>query len=56
MVKTPISKKIKPNSKNRVIANKEIKLYNLSMFGKSQRWSTGRAVESDPKNFSTNES
>jgi lysine-specific demethylase 3 len=57
VVKTTISEEnIKPNARKRVIANKESKSYNLSLSGKSQRRSTGRAAESDPEEFSANDS
>ncbi|CAM6025347.1 unnamed protein product [Sphagnum balticum] len=57
VVKTTISEEnIKPNARKRVIANKESKSYNLSLSGKSQRRSTGRAAESDPEEFSADDS
>jgi hypothetical protein len=56
VVKITISEKIKPNAKNRIIANKESKSYNFSMFGKSQRRSIGRAIEFDPEKTLANES
>jgi len=57
VVKTTISEEnIKQNARKRVIANKESKSYNLSLSGKSQRRSTGRAAESDPEEFSADDS
>ncbi len=48
VVKTTISEEnIKPNARKRIIANKS---------GKSQRRSTGRAAESDPEEFSADDS
>jgi hypothetical protein len=55
MVKNTISEKIKPYAKKKVIVNKENKSYNLSMFGKSQRRSTSRAIKSDLEEFLANE-